>query len=244
VQGIGTKIDGGTKAKSFPGVTDIVIQLGSGNDTADVFNGTLSGRIQVEYDTSGTGTKTTQLINLNIEFIGFHQDVQGKSFVTISNASMFGGIDLFTGPNNDVISLTNVYMGAGMDLNAGDGKNVISVANINSRSSSSDVIFAGNGRDVIAVSHYFAASGLEVEASDGTDNVALSGVTVGNGTLDVEAGPGNSDVVAVVDCTADMATFSDTGGTNGYIVGAANHFGTQSIDPNFTHRFGDLQHDK
>ena len=32
--------------------------------------------------------------------------------------------------------------------------------------------------------------------------------------------------------------------TIGTIIGIGNHFAAQTIDPNFTHRFGDLKHDK
>jgi hypothetical protein len=49
--------------------------------------------------------------------------------------------------------------------------------------------------------------------------------------------------VTSVKSTAATATFADTGGTNGIILGVDNDFGSQTIDPSFTHRFGDLQHD-
>ena len=41
---------------------------------------------------------------------------------------------------------------------------------------------------------------------------------------------------------AVTATILDTDGTSGYISGAGNDFGTQTIDPNFTRRSGDLVH--
>ena len=79
---------------------------------------------------------------------------------------------------------------------------------------------------------------LGIDAGGGTDAVSLNTVNVGSSDLSVEEGPGNFDSLAVVNCTAGTEEFSDTGGTNGTIVGASNHFATSPMVIDFSHRVG------
>jgi hypothetical protein len=65
-----------------------------------------------------------------------------------------------------------------------------------------------------------------VSAGDGRDVVALNSITTAG--LGVEMGPGNFDSLAVVFCTADIAGFADTGGTNGILTRVRNNFGVQT----------------
>lgn len=84
-------------------------------------------------------------------------------------------------------------------------------------------------------------SSLTLNSGDGQGAVALSKVKTE--TLSVDVGGGDMDSASSVKSTADAATFDDTDGTNGIIAGVKNHFGSQEIDDNFTHRSGDLQQD-
>jgi hypothetical protein len=71
--------------------------------------------------------------------------------------------------------------------------------------------------------------------------VTLDRVNLQSNVLFVDVGPGNKDSLTVTNSTAGLGDFLDTDGTNGYITGAGNHFASKFIDPNFTHRSGDLK---
>src|SRR5262249_15150119 len=121
------------------------------------------------------------------------------------------------------------------------GNNVVSANNLRAWDMR---VYTGSGMDSVAVTNSTlqpGSSSLTLNTGDGRDAVALSKVTTN--AINVDVGGGDMDSVSSVNSTADTATFADTDGTNGIISGVGNHFGSQTIDPNFTHRYGDLQHD-
>jgi hypothetical protein len=243
VQGIaGTKVNGSTAAQKFSGVTDMVAALGAGNDYLQVFNGTLSGQLTVVYEPTDTGTKTTILTNLKLGSVQVANFTDGSNIIAATGIrTSAGGADFDTGNGNDAISLANLNLVGNLQVTAGNGINVIVAANVRTTGGGTDVIETGSGSDTIALSQYKSDDALDVMSGGGTDAVALNAVQLGSNVLYIDVGPGNQDSLVVTNSTAGLAEFLDSGGTNGYLTGSGNHFGTTDIDPNFVHRVGDLK---
>jgi len=106
-------------------------------------------------------------------------------------------------------------------------------------SNSVQVWQTGDGKDAVALTDVTVEGDLSVKTNGGTDAVSLNTVNVGSDDdLSVDVGPGNYDTLSVVNCTAGSEVFSDTGGTNGTIVGALNHFATSPVVSGFSYEFG------
>jgi hypothetical protein len=242
VQGIGgTKVNNSTKAQSFAGVENIEADLGAGNDFLKVFNGTVL-TLQVDYGSSDTGFKTTQVINLQLtDGLSIVNESNGSNSILVNNMrTTFEGASFeLLGNGNNVIVLANLKLfGGTLELSAGSGNNVISATNIQTTGGNKDLIETGDGNDIISISQFSATGDLDISSGGGTDAVVLNRVNMGDNVLSVDVGPGNYDVLTIIDSTAKVADLSDTGGTNGFLIGVKNDFDEITIDPNFTHVSG------
>ena len=220
ITGAATQVNGSTKPLAVTGVTgSVTINLNGGNDVLTMVAGKVPGHLTI---LGGAGSDATTLTNLQIGTFLHFEGNAGNDTLAINNVhvsdptfAFFSTIDM--GDGNDVVALNNFI--------------------------DQDVeVTLGNGNDVLAISNATYLGGpfqrLRINAGGGTDSVALTNVATG--PLFVDMGPGNLDSLALVKVTADTGTFLDTSGTNGIISGVANNIGTQTIDPNFTHRSGDL----
>jgi hypothetical protein len=97
----------------------------------------------------------------------------------------------------------------------------------------------GNGSDHLTMANCAFLGGpyqrLTIDTGDGGDTTLLKHDVTG--PLGVNVGVGKNSL-EVMHCTADTADFVDLGG--GSISGVGNSFGTESIDPSFTHRTGEF----
>jgi len=216
VQGIGTTINGSSSAQSFGDsttpVVDISADLQGGNDYLRIANGTLTGGVSAVF--SGGGNKIVQIASLTT-----------ATDVTVTT---LGG--------SDSIQLLSLHVGGVVIVDAGDGNNII--VGVSVHSTGGDIFTTGSGRDVISLVSYNATGGLTMTTGDGTDVVALNAVNVSDSALSVDVGPGNWNTLSVVNCTAGTEELLDTGGTNGIVVGAINHFASPPVVTGFRFHFG------
>jgi hypothetical protein len=204
----------------------------------------------------------TSSVNINMQ--------GGSDSLVLHDASVDGGhLTILMGDGNDTATLSNVDIGTFLHFEGNSGNDVLAINNVHvsdptfaffstiDMQDGNDVVAAhgffdqdlqvtlGSGNDTFALDNSKFLGGpfqrLRINAGDGTDAVSL--VSVQTSPLFVDMGPGKNDVLTVVNSKADTADFLDTSGKSGYISGAGNDFGTQTIDPNFTHRSGDLTHD-
>jgi len=173
----------------------------------------------------------------------------GNSTIVMSGVTMstqgFGGNTVQSGDGKAVLTLANINMSCGADggniITTGNSNAVISLVNSSLMANgtpSSNEIQTGAGNDVVSLVRVNATGDLAISTGDGTDAVSLNSVNVGPSDLSVDVGPGNYDSLAVVNCTAGTEELSDTGGTNGTIVGAANHFAAPPTVSGFRYRIG------
>jgi hypothetical protein len=217
----GTKINGKSQVTTAQPVTnDVQIDLNGGNDNVTIQNGSVPHILNVFGD---DGNNVTTLHSVKV---GYGLGVYGND-----------------GNNTVVANKVNVQAIGGIYYSVfafGNGNNVVAINNLRARDFR---VYTGSGMDSVTVTNSTLQSGssLTLDTGDGRDAVSLSKVKTD--TLSVDVGGGNMDSVTSVKSTAGTATFADTDGTNGIIAGMDNHFGSQTIDPNFKYRSGDLQQD-
>jgi hypothetical protein len=215
VQGIATKINGSSTAKTFVSsdpsspIAEINIRLPGGNNFVQVINLNIADAVSI---TTGSGRDVIQLINVKAGGFPFSEGTAGGAISVNAgdgtNAVLLSNVRT-TGPEGTVFVMT------------GNGRDAVTLSGVQS-----DVVAVqtGGGTDAVVLH--------SVMARDAN----------GEGTLDVDVGSGSSDVASVVDCSADRATFDDTSGTNGVLAGVLNSFTSQSIDTTgFRFRSGDLR---
>jgi len=206
---------------------DNFIDTGNGAAAISLIDVTMSATNAANFVDTGNGTAAISISKSTITNSGagsenFVATGNGTAAISISNSTITtSGADsenlLETGSGTAVISLSRVMLAA-------DGSN--------------EFTMQGDGKDVVALANVTVNGDLAINTNGGTDAVSLNTVNVGSNDLSVEVGPGNLDSLAVVNCTAGTEEFSDTGGTNGSIVGALNHFATAPLVTGFTNEFG------
>jgi len=216
----GTKINGKSQVTTGPVSQDVQVDLGGGNDNVTIQNGSVPHILNVFGD-------------------------DGNNMTTLHNVKVGYGLGVYGNDGNDTVVASNVNVQAigGIYYSVfalGDGNNTVVANNLRARDMR---VYTGSGMDSVTVTNSTLQSGssLTLDTGDGRDAVSLSKVKTD--TLSVDVGGGNMDSVTSVKSTAGTATFADTDGTNGIIAGVGNNFGSQTIDPNFKYRSGDLQQD-
>jgi hypothetical protein len=140
----------------------------------------------------------------------------GNDVVGFANARINGTLTVDMGSGNDVLTLTNVHENVAVEA---EGLASISL---------------GTGNDVAVIINFTSNADIAIDAGDGRDTVVLTRVVAGSvnsgNALTVEMGPGDRDTLAVTFSRADVASFNDTGGTNGTLVRLLNNFGEESGD--------------
>ena len=214
-------MNGSTKALTTDPVTgSITINMNGGNDNLIMQKGNVPGHLTI---LMGDGADVTTLTTLTIGTFLHFEGGNGNDTLAVSNVQVtdptfgfFSSID--TQDGNDTVAL-NHFIDQDLEVTLGTGNDVLSIAN----------------------SSYLGGpfQRLRIDAGDGTDVVALANVQTG--PLTVDMGPGKKDTLTLAKVTADTGTFLDTDGSTGIISGSGDHIGTQTIDPNFTIRGGDLR---
>ena len=214
VQGIATKINGSTTAKTFVSsdpsspIAEINIRLPGGNNFVQVINLNIADAVSI---TTGSGRDVIQLINVKAGGFPFSEGTAGGNFGKRRRWHK--------------CSIT--------EPRANDRAGRYGVCHDRKWTRCSHVIQR-------AIRCRCRANGWRHRCRrpafcNGRD-------ANGEGTLDVDVGSGSSDVASVVDCSANRATFDDTSGTNGVLAGVLNSFTSQSIDTTgFRFRSGDLR---
>jgi hypothetical protein len=196
--------------------------LMAGNVAAAVVGGALSltGDSNANYlviHQTGTNRFQVQGIATNINFGG-----QSSRSISFSNVSDIG-VDLRGG--SDSLTVYNSTLSGSMGIEMGTGNDVLSITN--ARADNFGIVL-NDGNDVAALVKVSTPSdgAVGLVAGSGRDAVALNRVTTGG--LGVEMGSGNFDSLAVVFCNAEIASFADTGGTNGILTRVGNNFDTET----------------
>jgi len=178
---------------------------------------------------------------VNVRVTGFATKIDNLDTGTTGTSFKFTGVTSLTvdeslgGSNHVTIAGLNLSDGD-LTMTMGGGNDIVSVVNARSLDAT---ILLGGGNDVASFVNYRTTeTDFSLDAGGGRDVVVLNNVHAGTSTLPanltVEMGPGNLDQLVVVLSSADTATFSDTGGTNGILVWkhAGNHF-TAETDTGF-----------
>ncbi len=211
VKGIATKING-ANSQPFSGVTDITVDLVSGQDVLKVSNGTLTGDLNISF--SGGGNKTVQLSALHASnFLvesGAGNDSVVATNLTADNVINFdlnagndtivdsglhagGSILAFVGTGKNAVSINNCTAVGEYDIDA-RGTNAISVAN----STTGDELFIFcNGSSTIAINNVTAATSSSIFGGAGANVIAINKLTVLQGEEDINTGPA-ADAISIV----------------------------------------------
>jgi hypothetical protein len=181
---------------------------------------------------------TTPGGGVNIRVQGLATTLNNVDTGTSGSAFTFTGItniaiDLSQGGNDQLTLINTNIAGQGdIAIGFGGGNDVLTMANVRAENVAASL---GGGNDVASLVNITAAAGgFALDAGNGRDTVVLNRVkagTVGSGGgIAVQMGPGGHDVLTVVLCSADMAAFADTNGTNGVLVWkhTGNHFGLEA----------------
>jgi hypothetical protein len=229
VQGLGTTVNDSNSAQSFAGVTDIVIDLGDGNDLIKVSKGTLSGdlgiadsdgRTVVEvskinatsidiatFDDSDTITINKSSATNNIGIASFGTADDGVDVVTVIKSSAGTTFDVLTGGGNDVVTLTSVTanetFAVGTFSSGESDQDVVTISNSNSGDSFE--VLTGDGRDTITLSKVQSGADLTVVAFETSGETSADTVNIAKSSavesLLLQVGDG-ADLVTITDFAA------------------------------------------
>lgn len=196
------------------GVTgSITVNMGGGDDQLIVQKGSVATNLTIRMQ---DGNDKTTLSKLTIGTFLHYEGNNGEDSLTAQNVTVtdptfafFSSIDTQDGA--DSVTLKN-FQEQDLEITLGDEKDHLDI---------SESTFLGG-----------PFQRLRIDAGDDRDVVNLKKVKTG--PLLVEMGPGVGDVLSTNRCTADTATFLDTGGSNGVLHQTKNNFGSITIDPNFT----------
>ena len=243
--GFEISITGGANADAIAvsNVDTLALEISAGNGTNVIALNNASTRDM--HISGGANTDSVALNNVS-SFKDLEVDLgDGTNALTLNHFSQSDSFSttITAGNGRNSITLANVNLerspdGGHLSIQTGDGPDAISLANVHLSGCPLSII-AGNGNDVIALASVaVVGGGVGIDTGGGTNAVSLNKVNVGSDDLSVDVGPGNYDSLAVVNCTAGTEEFSDTGGTNGTIVGALNHFATPPMVSGFKYEFG------
>jgi len=203
----------GDDSTKLTGVTgSVTITLAGGDDQLVVQQGSIATNLTI---LMGDGDDTTTLSKLTIgTFLHFEGNSNDDSLkttkvnVTDPTFAHFSTIDMQDGA--DRVNLDN-FVDQDLQVTLGNGNDSLHLTN----------------------SHFLGGpfQRLRIDAGDGVDKLSLE--KVATSPLFVDVGPGVRDVLSTFKCTADTATFVDTGGSDGVLHQKKNSFGSISIDPNF-----------
>ena len=196
VQGIGTELmNYGTSKKShtlsYEGVTDLDVQLGSGNDVLNFYNTTLDS-VDI---TMGAGKDI--LTMSNITAFGQSNRTGVGVFVDLGNAE---------GPGDgaDVASISNVNTPTGFILNTGAGGDIVTLNKVKVTSDNFIVEMGPGSHDVLTVTKCTAADAF---FDDGNISNGSNGITPGtDGTI---IGEGNQFAEQTIDLVGFVHRFGD-----------------------------------
>ncbi len=214
----GTKIDG-ANSQTFSTVVTINADLAAGNDVLAVQNGSLLGELNVQYTPGVSGSKTTQISNLQVAALDVEQATAGSNVVSLNNVFLTttGPCKVVTGDRNDVVTenkvtafaaqittnggndvvtVTNCYGADAIDVETGDGSDVATVRD--SHSDAEIKIDTGenptDGNDVINFSGLQSDS-LIVEDLYGSNTVVGKNSSTTGGAIDIDMDAGNDTVI-------------------------------------------------
>ena len=217
-------------------------------ESRTVLNGTVFvtgalGALTLQGDTSSNyllirQIGTTPGGGVNIRVQGLATTLDNVDTGTSGSVFTFTGvtniaIDLSQG-GNDHLTLININISGQGDVGIGfgGGSDILTMTNVKAQNVA---VSLGGGNDMASLVNITAAAGgFALDAGAGRDTVVLNHVQSGTpgsgGGIAVEMGPGNRDVLTVVICSADMAAFAETSGTNGVLVWkhTGNHFGAEA----------------
>jgi hypothetical protein len=228
------------------------VRTGNGTATISLANVSMSTSDGSNFVQTGNGTATISLSHVNMNLLdgpNYVQTGNGTAIISLANVGMSisdrGDNTVATGNGTAAISISNSMMtttsgGSENLVITGHGTAVLTLWKVTMTAVdyANNEVFTGDGKDTIALTDVTVEGDLSIQTNGGTDAVSLNKVNVGSDDLSVDVGPGNYDSLAVVNCTAATEEFSDTGGTNGTIVGALNHFATPPVVTDFSYEFG------
>jgi hypothetical protein len=212
---------------------DVNIDTGNNKNVVAIVNADVSEDINLS---GGNGLQVFSIRKVSVEAdINIATEV-GSHVFTVANANVVEDLNISTGDGPTTINVNTVVIGE--DINIDTGNEPATIAVVNAQLGEAVNISDGSGNDIVSLANVTAPDGLDITTGGGTDAVSLYNVNVGSSEMKVDVGPGNYDSLAVVNCTAGTEEFSDTGGTNGTIVGALNDFATPPAVTGFSHKIG------
>ena len=214
--GIGTTVNGGAVALSFPGINNIVVNSNGGDDIVGIDNnGIPLNSVQVNL---GAGADNFQINNTSIQSLnitggeGADQVLVGIPFVP--DITTQAGIDA---------AIAGGSVGAVNNLNfdGGNGDDQFFAARVFGGGNWNIALGAGND----GFASYWTSSGaLNINGDSGNDSISI-GYHVSNGLTNVQGGDGN-DLVSTY-----ISNFKSDAG-----FGGGNGFDTVAVDTNYFER--------
>ncbi len=218
------RMEGGNDKLTVTGLrtsTDLNIDLGAGNDAANVVanaGGNLSVKGEVGNDTvTVRGTRVG--IDLNVEM------GTGTANVNLRNSNIGGNTTVITDVLNDRVTAANLRMGGDLSIETKEGADNVQASLITARSFTA---ITDKGADIVTATDVRVSDDVNVETSTGDDRVTLTRVSAGN-SVKVNTDGGNDLVVATIVSAAVDAIFAggdgfDTFDNNGVTAGAVFEF--------------------
>jgi len=212
----------------------------AGNVSA-IFDNTAGGPLELTGDDAANHIAITQLGENRFRVSGVNTKlvIDTPSGTKTVNSFVFenvSDVSLTMNGGNDFVGIANTTINGTLTVDMGEGNDTLTILNVHenlpTETEGLASISLGSGNDVAVIVGLHSTADILIDAGDGRDTVNLTRVvagTVGSGNvLAGEMGPGDRDTLVVTFSRADVAQYTDTGGTNGALIHLLNNFGDES----------------
>lgn len=218
------RMEGGNDRLTVNGLrtsTDLNIDLGAGNDSANVI-ANAGGNLTIKGETGNdvvTVRGSRAGIDLNIEM------GTGTASVNLRNSTIGGNATVITDVLDDRVTVASLRMGGDLNIETKEGNDNVLASLITARSFTA---VTDKGADIVSVGDLSVTDDVSIETGEQADRVTLTRVSAGN-SVKVNTDAGDDRVVATSVAAAVDAIFTGGAGVdsfdnNGVTAGAVFEF--------------------
>lgn len=218
------RLEGGNDRLSITGLrtgNDLNIDLGSGNDSANV-QAAVGGNLGIK------GEAGNDAVTVRGSRVGIDLNVEmgvGTANVNLRNLTVGNNTTVISDAGNDRVTLSSLRMGGDLNVETKAGADTVLANMVTARSFTA---ITDLGADVVSAADISVTDDVSVETGDHADRVTLTRVSAGN-SVKVNTDSGDdavvaTDVAAAVDAIFTGGAGVDSFDNNGVSVGAVFEF--------------------
>jgi hypothetical protein len=188
-----TTINGGTAPFTASNISNLVIDLGQGNDVLNLLDANISGRVSIDMGANGG----RDVFNAAYAEIGETLDIStggGDDQVLLNVVTVKGAANIDTGAGKDGVYLSFCDFHQALAVNTDAGKDVVTISAVEVMGATSIDTGSDSAKDAVVVSASRFRSAVSINLGAGNDELVLT-TSRFDATLTADGGEGTDRLV-------------------------------------------------